>query len=251
MYYHKNILGRGLRLTIVILLFICINSMLFASNKSGNIAGEVENALSYHLNKYFNVTSSRNGIITIKGTVHNLYDKYRIFDIAKEVKGVKRIKDLVAINTLILPNDIIKANLLEDLRLDNSILEPNRIKVAVDNGLIELSGTVSYPGEKLSAETDASWQKGALGIVNRIKVLSPKAAESDHNLKILLGSILKDKFPLEKDVQLTIHNGIVKVEGNSNSDWAEQHLTKDFSRIKGVKEIINDITIRNGSLTPA
>ncbi len=241
MYYFKNYIGSGL-ITIIMLILISINSESYASNNSVKLSQRVQYALSKHFNNNFTVTSSNKGVVTIRGSVKRLYDRYRIFDIAEKVKGVKEIKDLVAVNTKSLPDDIIKANLMEDLRVDNSIMEPNRIKVAVSNGVIKLSGTVSYPREKLLAETLASWQKGALGVVDQIKVLSPQAAESNRNMKILLGDILRYKFPLQsKKIRFTVHNGIVKVEGHTNSDWAKDHLVKDFSRIKGVKKLIDDL----------
>ena len=247
MYKIKNSFGFSLLSSIFLLMLFFFNPNLHALSKPDMLSQRVKNALTYHLNNHLSVTSSNGGIITIEGTVKRLYDKYRIFDIAEKVKGVKGIRDLVAVNTRTLPDDMIKANLLEDIRVDNSILEPNRINVAVSNGLIQLRGTVSYPREKLLAATLASWQRGALGIVNRIKVLSPKAAESNKNMKILLGDVLKDKFPLQSNLQVTVHNGIVKIKGYADSSWAKYHLTKDFSRIKGVKKIINDITTNQNS----
>ncbi len=204
MNYFKNIMGLAL-FTTTLLIIIGINSALYASSNSANLSRRVDNALSKYFNNHFSVTSSNNGIVTIKGTVNRLYYKYRIFEIAEKTKGVKGIRDLIAINTRPTPDDIIKANLLEDLRVDKSILEPNRIKIAVSNGVIELNGKVSYPREKLLAETLATWQKGALGVVDQIKVLSPKAAESNRNMKILLGDVLKYKFPLQrKDISFSV-----------------------------------------------
>ena len=252
MYYFKNYIGTGL-ITIIMLILISINSESYASNNSVNLSQRVQYALSKYFNNNFTVTSSNKGVVTIKGTVDRLYDKYRIFDIAEKVKGVKDIRDLVAVNTKSLPDDIIKANLMEDLRVDKSILEPNRIKVAVSNGVIKLSGTISYPREKLLAETLATWQRGALGVVDQIKVLSPRAAESNHNMKILLGDVLKYKFPLQrKDIYFSVHNGIVKIEGHTNSGWAKENLVKDFSKVKGVKKLIDDLgTNRSSASTTA
>ena len=156
MIYLKNQSGYALAIIILIIALVSVNSSI-ASVKHGDLPQRVRAALSNHFNNHFSVSSSKNGIVTIKGTVNRLYDKYRIFDIAEKVRGVKGIRDYVEVNTRQVPDDIIKANFLEDLKLESSILEPNRIKVAVSNGVIELRGTVSYPKERLLAEKNGEY----------------------------------------------------------------------------------------------
>jgi|GEM_PF-1055433 osmotically-inducible protein OsmY len=243
MYYFKRIIDYSLFAAILILALMFFNSLLYASSFSSKLEQKVQNAISRNFNNNFEITATNDGIVTIRGQVNRLYDKYRIFDIAEKVKGIKDVKVLLAVNTQPLPDNIIKQNLLEDLRLNNSILEPNRIKVFVDNGLIELKGIVSYPYEKKMVETIASWQRGAKGIVNEIKVLPLKIAESNHNIKLILRDIIKDRFPLENKVEFTVHNGIVKIYGDARDGWAKDNLQITFNHVKGVKEVINEIKV--------
>ena len=227
--------------TALVLFFIPGSSQAFASSKETQLAHKVQRSISRYFDNNLNVTATGNGIVTIKGNVNSLYDKYRIFDIADRVTGVKEIKDMVAINTPIVPDKMIKEHLLEEIRLDRAILEPNRIKVHVDNGEIELDGNVSYYREKLMAESIASWQKGAKGIIDNIKVLPAKEAVSDQNLTIILGDILKDHFPRETKVRFTVKKGIAEVSGYTHTLWAKKHIETDFRRVKGIKDVINNI----------
>ncbi len=227
---------------LAIALIIGISSSIMALNKTNSLAQRVSNAISENYNQNFNISANSKGIIRIEGTVNSLYDKYNIFDIVSKIPGVKGIDDFVSINAPLLPSDVIKDGIKYNLKLDPSILEPNRIRVNVtDNGLVILSGTVSYPREKLQAETVASWEKGATGIVNLIKVLPKTKAESGKNIKTVVNDIIKNDFPLDNHVRLSVNNGIVTLAGHSSDIWGIDHLPVDCYKLEGVKKVVNDI----------
>lgn len=238
-----NFLKRSL--TILVLAFALIagiNSDMLAANKSLSLSQKVANAISNNYYQNFFITANKKGVVKIEGQVNTLYDKYNIFDIASEVPGVKDVEDFISVNTPIQPIDFIKYGIENEIYLDHSILEPNRIKVNVaDNGLVILSGEVSYPKEKLEAETVASWQKGASGIINLIKVLPKKIAMSNKNIRSVAHDIIKDDFPLDTRTRLTINKGILTINGHSNDIWGIDHLSKDCYKLEGVKDVINDI----------
>jgi osmotically-inducible protein OsmY len=129
------------------------------------------------------------------------------------------------------------------LKLVSSIDEPDRIKIKVDNGLVFLSGDVSYYREKQMAETVASWQQGVKGIVNEIKVLSPAKAVSDSNLKIVIDEIIKNRFALDTGINFTVNNGVVTLNGTANSMWDKTELAKEISHLLGVKSVVNNLNV--------
>jgi osmotically-inducible protein OsmY len=241
--FYLNILKRSLTISVLVLAIIAgINSSLLASNKSLSLSQKVSNAISNNYYQNFSVTANKKGIVKIEGQVKTLYNKYNIFDIASKVPGVKGIEDFISVNAPIRPKDFIKYGIENKIDLDNSILEPNRIKVNVaGNGLVILSGEVSYPEEKLEAETIASWQKGASGIINLIKVLPKKIATSNKNIRFVVHDIIKDDFPLDKSTRLSVNKGIVTINGHSDDIWGIDHLLKDCDKIEGVKKVIDDI----------
>ncbi len=241
--FYLNILKRSLTISVLILALIAgINSNLKAANISPSLSQKVSDAISSSYSQNFNITANKKGIVTIEGQVNTLYDKYNIFDIASRVPGVKGIEDFISVNAPIRPRDFIKYGIENKIYLDNSILEPNRIKVNVaGNGLVILSGEVSYPKEKLEAETVASWQKGATGIINLIKVLPEKIATSNKNIRTEVHDIIKDDFPLDKNTHFSVNKGIVTINGHSNDIWGIDHLLKDCHKIEGVKKVIDDV----------
>ncbi len=227
---------------LAIALIIGISSSIMALNKTNSLLQRVRNAISENYDQNFNISTNRKGIVKIEGSVNSLYNKYNIFDIVSKVPGVKGIDDFISVNASLIPNDIIRDRIKYNMTLDPSILEPNKIRVRViANGLVVLRGTVSYPSEKLQAETVASWEKGATGIINLIKVLPKAKAESSKNIDMVVNDIIKEDFPLDKNIRLSVNKGDITLSGHSSDIWGIDHLTTDCYKVEGVKKVIDDI----------
>ncbi len=242
MKQHKRLnIGTAL-FTFLFISIISFEGQAFAKNN--NLVDKVSNKiLNYYDNPSIEVRTNKNGNIELSGTVNTLYDKLRIYEIASEVKGVKRIEDEIDIQTNSIPDKEVQQNIMEELHLNNAIIEPDRIKVAVDNGEVILNGTVSYPREKEMAETLASWQNGVLGITNNLKVLPYKKAIDDNNLNLILGEILKTHYGLEKNVTYKVNNGVVTLGGTVSSLWAKKNIEDDFFRVLGVNYVKNNLKV--------
>lgn len=238
----RNILKIGVIPLLVI--FFGITQGVFANKMQNGLAQKVRNKINTYYDEILHVTSDDNGTIIIKGKVPSFYDKLRIFDIATTVPGVHAIRNMITVDTPTLPNKIIQANIMEEIKLTNSILEPDRINVSVDNGLVILRGEVSYYREKLQAESIASWQKGVKGVENEIKVLTNKQAREDDNIKIVLHEILKNHFPFDKDVTINVNHGEVTLTGNAYRLWDKEHISHEFSNVIGVKKVINHLVVK-------
>jgi osmotically-inducible protein OsmY len=239
MNYKNNFL----KIFSVFLFSLIFSGLSFGMTSNVNLADKVENVLNNHYNNSFDVTVDNNHFVTITGQVNTYYDKLKLFQIVSKIKGVRDIADNVTVNTPILPDKIIQANIVNELNMVSSILEPNRITVSVDNGEVILGGTVSFYREKLMAETVASWEKGVKGISDNIKVLPSAKAESDANLKLILHDILHDQFPVEKNVSFTINNGVVDLNGTVDILYAKRRIKDEFSSIIGVKKVINNLQV--------
>ncbi len=231
-------------IALVLMIVISNNNIVYAQTNT-QLKNRVIDAIGRYYNdlNHIHISANYNGDVQVSGSTHTLYDKYNVFDIISKVKGVKSIQDFVDVKSAIVPDDEIQANIIEELHLVNSILEPDRIKVHVDNGMVFLSGNVSFYREKLMAETVASWQHGAKGIQNNITVLPPKEAKSDSNIKIILGEILNKDFPLDNNINLKVDNGVVNVSGNVVRLWDVEHIKDDFSKVLGVKKVVEDLKV--------
>lgn len=241
----------GVRLlSVIVALTFVLASAVALTYAGGNkltakqLKDKVIAELARYYEEVFDVDVTDDGVVTIRGTVHTYYDKLRVFEIVSKIKGVKKIRNLLVVDTKPVPDKTIEAKIRQELHLAHSILEPDRIKVKVTNGIVFLSGEVSFYREKLEAQTLASWQEGVKGIVNEIKVLPPHKAVSDENLRFILREVLKNQFPsVEKEVQFTVKDGVVTLTGRVHTIWQRSKIEEEFSRIRGVRKVINNLRI--------
>jgi osmotically-inducible protein OsmY len=225
----------------MIMLSIGITQVLSAPVDSKTLKLKVENAISHYYLETFGVKADADGKVILSGSVNSLFDRLRIYEVVAKVPGVTFIENKLAVITPQLPDNIIADNILEQIRQAPSIKEPDRIKVKVTNGLVILSGEVSFYREKIMAETVASWQKGVKGIENDIVLLSSQKARSDENLKIILQEILKNHFPENKAVTFTVQDGVVTLDGKTRLLWDKMKITEEFSKVIGVVKVVDNL----------
>ena len=224
---------------------VVIGLLIFANPAfpKEKLVDRVKDAIPNYYEDDYDVSIVNGNTVQINGSVNTLYDKYRIYDIIAKVPGVKEIINQLEVDSPPVPDDIIKNNIDEEKHLVSSILEPDRIKVRVDNGIAFLNGMVSYNREKLMMQTLTSWQKGVKGIINNLRVLPPKVARGDANLTSILNEILKNEFPIENSVKFTIEDGIVNLNGSVSTLWVKKKMGESFSNVLGVKGVINNLLV--------
>lgn len=218
-----------------------------AQTPSRDLKLKIETALFSYSMHNISVNVDAQGLVVITGDVDALYDKLDIYEIVSKISGVTEIKDMVHVVTPDLPDKMIEANVERAVKDNSVIMEPDKISVTVTNGLVLLRGTVSYPKEKLMAETVSSWQDGVRGIENEIQVLSPKQARTDENVAGIVNEIIENQFPLifnRRSVQVNVNHGIVTLNGIVRSLWELTHLKQECLQVMGVKNVIEHLTVK-------
>lgn len=215
-------------------------------------AAKLKSRVIAELGRYYDtplkITVKDPEIVTITGTVQSYWDKLNVFAIVSRVPGVREISNQLEVNTDMVADDVIKANIVNALQLNNVILEPEKIQVIVDRGLVILRGTVSFRREAEGAEDIAAWQSGVKSVANQITVLPPKQAISDENLLTISRETIERFFPFEKNtVQVKVNQGQVTLNGTVTSLWARQQIEREIRRIQGVREVDNKIEVARTS----
>ena len=216
-----------------------------AQGDIGDLKSRVEAALNpYSMHKLY-VSVDEKGKVSISGEVDALYDRLDIYEIVSKIPGITEIKDLVVVNTPTLPDDIVNANIVRAIRDNSIIMEPDKITVTVSNGLVLLSGTVSYFKEKLMATTVSSSQDGVKGVENEITVMSSRKARSDENIKSIINEIVENQFPLiNGTVKISVKNGDVVLDGEVKNIWEKNNLKIECLQVMGVKSVVENLKIK-------
>ena len=133
---------------------------------------------------HIGVTAEK-GVVTLTGHVASYAQKRLAEETASRVSGVEAVADEIAVR---LPSDKkhaddeIAERAVKILAWDALVL-PNKIKVAVQHGVVTLSGDVDWQYQRAAAEHDVHKLGGVIGIINRIAV-RPRISASDVHTKI-------------------------------------------------------------------
>lgn len=234
------------RVFIILYTAVVFTAFLNSAANAGDLKSAVNNRLLNYYDTPFQISVIQPGHVAVKGEVRSYWDKLNVFSIISRVPGVLEISNELAIASDPIPANIIKANIENSLNRTSMLLEPEKIHVAVDNGEVILTGTVSFAREAIAAEDIAAWQQGVMGVANEIQVLPPKVAVSDDNLSGIIHGMLRNDFPLEKDsVTIQVHNGTVTLSGKTTTVWAKNAIAKEVGRIQGVRSVANKIEVKS------
>jgi osmotically-inducible protein OsmY len=113
-----------------------------------------------------------NGRAYLMGTVHSPVERSRVEQVASRVAGATRIvNDLALAPAPPLRMDLRIGEAIERDFAFSPVLDPDRIKVHVDDGVVLLTGSVDSPEERRAA-TDYAYQEGAKLVVNKLRVVA-------------------------------------------------------------------------------
>lgn len=124
-----------------------------------------------------------------------------------------------------------------------TVLE-DHVTVAVDEGVVTLTGTVPDADHRTLAEDTVSDLPGVVSVVNAIKVEPPAPEYSDGwiSTKIRTKLLLKGNVSLV-DTQVAVQDGTVTLTGTARN-MAQRELTGAYVKeIAGVKAVNNLITV--------
>jgi len=135
----------------------------------------------------------------------------------------------------------IRNRLIWDNQIDDS-----RIKVAITENKITLKGYVNTFPEKVLAEIETKMIPEVKSVINDIDVHIPKSPIilDDEDIEDARSYLLDDNSNIKSnDVKVLIRNGVIKLEGKTNSYWKKYKIQKMISQIPGINTIKNHINI--------
>lgn len=139
----------------------------------------------------------------------------------------------------------LRENVLNELEFEPSI-HAAHIGVAVDNGVVTLSGHVGSYAEKLMAERVAQRVKGVRAIAQEIEVRWPsdRKTSDDEIAQRALKIIEWDATVPDGKVQLTVQKGWVTLTGEVPWYFQSRAAETAVRKLSGVTGITNAITIK-------
>ncbi len=139
----------------------------------------------------------------------------------------------------------LRRHILDEMEFD-PFIDAAHIGVAVDDGIISLTGRVASFSEKRAAEAATRRVKGVRGIAEDIAVVLPSAyLRDDAELaREALCMLEWDTSMPTGAIQVSVDNGWVTLSGDIDSYFQGQSAQQAVQKLKGVKGVTNHINMR-------
>jgi osmotically-inducible protein OsmY len=140
----------------------------------------------------------------------------------------------------------IQKDILDELKWEPAVKQTD-IGVIVKDGAVVLTGTVPSYTDKLAAHSAAKRINGVRSIADKIEVKLPaQMAGSDEDIAQRVAQILEWNVQIPSDsIKPEVRKGIVTLSGTVDWQFQRSDAQRQIEGIKGVKSIINSITLRS------
>ncbi|MBE7201208.1 MAG: BON domain-containing protein [Parafilimonas terrae] len=146
---------------------------------------------------------------------------------------------------------LIRQNVIDELDFDPSI-DAAHIGVAVENGIVTLTGHVGSYTERVAAEKAAQKVRGVRGVVEEIQVrFGGETPPRDEDIAQRAVQMLDWSVTVPKGaVQVKVQNGWVTLTGKVDWQYQREEAYRAIRRLAGVAGIMNTIEVTPKASVP-
>ena len=178
-----------------------------------------------------------NGVASLLGEVSSFSQKKLAAELASRVRGVTAVPPTHRTDADI-ANDV-RASLREDVRINLA----DRIGVAVNGGVVVLTGVVESLDQKASAADDAQAVPGVVDVVDDLEVI-PNIIRLDAEIENdLRRKLIEDTIVDAGDIGIHVTNGIVTLTGTVDNLYQRQAAEDDAWSLPGVRGVVNELRV--------
>ncbi|MDP3372462.1 MAG: BON domain-containing protein [Candidatus Paracaedibacteraceae bacterium] len=189
----------------------------------------------------------KDAIVVLSGRVRSYAEKHLAEETVKNVRGVKAVAEeiIVDLHASLLRSDVdIAQAIVRTLEWDVSIIPPEKIKVVVENGNVELTGEVDDYYQKERAFKCIRYLYGVKNIVNRITFKPP---QSNISAELVSKEIMKEfhrNASIDaKNIIVQVDGSMVTLKGKIHSWFEKREAEKAAWSVRGVSSVKVELTL--------
>jgi osmotically-inducible protein OsmY len=139
----------------------------------------------------------------------------------------------------------LRQDVVDELEFEPSV-DAAHIGVAVDKGVVTLTGHVASYAEKQAAIAAVRRVKGVRAIAEEIEVRYPldKKTSDDEIAQRAIDILGWDTMVPSDAIQVMVHNGWVTLTGSVDWHYQKKHAEEDVRKLSGVRGVTNTIEIK-------
>lgn len=139
----------------------------------------------------------------------------------------------------------IRDDVINELRWDPQITNPDAIGVAVADGAVTLTGNVSTYAEKLATARAAERVYGVKAVANELQVKLPGAPRDDSDIARAIAHVLEWNVQVpEGKVHARVQSGWVTLDGEVDYDYQRREVERMVRQVRGVIGVTDTITVK-------
>ncbi|WP_414660594.1 BON domain-containing protein [Horticoccus sp. 23ND18S-11] len=196
---------------------------------------------------------ARDGVVTLTGTVQDSGDKALAADTVENLPGVVGVTNEIKIKS----DHPERSDSWMALKVRSRLLVKGNVsatntKVAVNEGIVTLSGTADTLAQKELTAEYASDIDGVKSVKNDIMVKDSPAGTTvgekidDASITSQLKyALLSHKSTSALKTKVVTNDGVVVITGEAGSDAEKALVTKLATDVRGVKSVTNDMSIKS------
>ena len=131
-----------------------------------------------------------------------------------------------------------------ELRWTPQLSAPGKIGVAVDDGVVTLTGEVESYAEKLAAGKAALRTRGVTAIANDVVVQYSDKTYSDSHLAADARDALRLNGSIPRDLDVEVRNHVIFLRGKVDWEYQRRAAQRTVEHLPGVSGVINDLELR-------
>jgi osmotically-inducible protein OsmY len=139
----------------------------------------------------------------------------------------------------------IRDDVIDELRWDPQLTDPDAIGVAVRDGAVTLTGHIPSYAEKLAAARAAERVYGVKAVANDLTVKLAGAPRDDSDIATSIAHVLENNVQIpEGRVHARVQNGWVTLEGEVDYDFQRREVERMVRQVRGVIGVTDTITVK-------
>lgn len=235
--------------------FYCTSNVVFAQDNgdyNAKLTNEVKSRLNNKNYKDVVIRAGSDGTVTLSGQVDLFGYKVDAVKKAKKAKGVKDVRDNIAVGGPTIPDDVLQRKLLSRIEVDRVGFGQvfDAISVHVQNGVATLGGHAVGPVAQQSAVSLTSYTPGVKGVVNQISVDPVSPMDNGIRLRVyraIYGFPALRQYAIvpSKPIRISVQNGHVTLYGIVNNQMDKQLAYTRAMQVPNVFSVTNDLVIEN------
>ncbi|MFQ5466215.1 MAG: BON domain-containing protein [Thermodesulfobacteriota bacterium] len=183
------------------------------------------------------------GAMVIEGLVDDIAQKKRALLIAMGLEGISGVVDRLKVRPAReMTDEEIHQHVTDAISWENT-LAATGISVEVNDGVVDLEGTVGSLTHKRLAGVFAWWVPGVMDVINSLEVAPPEEDSDDEVTDAVRTILEKDRIVDAGNISVSTRDWVVTLSGAAGSEEARGAAGADAWYVWGVNEVVNDIIV--------